>query len=799
LQRAEDTLPDFNKRYYEVPNRRVRSFVGRADILRQIKDAFLFPKPSIHIIVLRGMGGQGKTQIALEVCRQMKEACPAIFWVDATSENSVKKDFEQIYERIMTNGDSQADTHSKAVHVQKAFCDWPHSWLMVFDNYDDPQGFSSIQDLIPQSPFARILITSRHADTLALTDEAGRIELPGLDQKDAIELLFKQSSLPGNRHNGYAASTIVERLGYHPLAIDQAGSYIYKRRISLPEFLIDYESRQKTILQEVPRMTQYRRKVSGIDQEIPLNVFTTCELSFRQLLANEDTRQTRGQFLTFMAFFYCSPFYEQVLMAFWNHPLRLAWTAETSHFLSECLGLSNGEWDSTLFLDRLVELRDLSLIQSFHKDQAGGSYLTMHPLIQDWLVLRMDYATCKRNSIWATNVLLCSVNNIYFLYGSVVGQYIARNNTNCKRFLQPAAIEGDDVHEWAFANALFSDTLVADGLYEDAESTIEEAICAIDQTDRNKSLAHVLKLKRHLACIRQLQCRWEDAKSLYREISWEMGTIDPKSTYTIQELASCRLDAKDESVVRMLCTYEEQTTLDNDDTCNKIYQYDVLNGFCWTLNRHRSSMEADLIMNEVLKQIKRMITPRPLPEAALVMEDAVEQAKRKMFVLRSKTDFEMEATAKMESILEGPVPLGFFDVLGRAIAHQGRAPKATAMLIDIVRRKLRVLSATQEPGVAACQLLRILLSIDSIEEAKTIIIPELIYQRILQGESHLEMLEILSLLTEALLRIGKFHDASRVAKKVLVGYRLRYGVKHPRTLQSQLRLAMALPLPSDNE
>lgn len=746
------------------------------------------------------MGGQGKTQIALEICRQMKEICSAIFWVDASSENSLKKDFEQIYERIKKTGAALADTHSKSVYVQKSFCEWPHPWLMVFDNYDDPQVFSNIQEFIPESSFGRILITSRHADTLALADEKGRIELRGLAQKDAVELLLRQSALQGVQHDDHAASAIVERLGCHPLAIDQAGSYIHKRRISLEEFLIDYESRQKTILQEIPRMTQYRRKVLDADQEILLNVFTTCELSFQQLLAKDDSRRISGRLLTFIAFFHCSSFYESVIRGFWNNPLRVAWSPEASHFLSECLGLSDGKWDSGIFLDRLVELRDLSLIQSFNRDPHGYSYLTLHPLIQDWLILRLDHETCVQYSVWATNVLLYSAGAINFYSNSTIVQYITRNNMNCKRFLQPAVIKGDGVYEWAFANAVFSDILVDAKLYIDAARTVEGAICAIDQRDRDDTIAQVLKLKRHLARCWQLQCRWEDATNLYREISWEMGTIDPRATYTTEELASCPMDAKEKSAAQMLCRYEERTTLENGDSLNKMYHYDVLNGLCWTLGCHGMSLEADLIMSEALKQMEIMVTPGSLQETNLPMEDAAEEMQRKLLGQRIMTGSETEATAQVDAILDGPVPLGFFDLLGRTITHQCRAPKATAKLIEVVRRHLQALSARQESGImAASQLLGILLGIKNLERAKRLVIPPVIWQRILRGAGRPEALEILLLLADALTRIGKSHDAGQLAERVLAGCMVRYGAKHPQTLHSQFRVALLVPLPEDND
>ena len=55
-------------------------------------------------------------------------------------------------------------------------------------SYGDPQGFNNIQDFIPESPLGYLLITSKHANTLALADEAGRIELPRFHSK--TQLIF---------------------------------------------------------------------------------------------------------------------------------------------------------------------------------------------------------------------------------------------------------------------------------------------------------------------------------------------------------------------------------------------------------------------------------------------------------------------------------------------------------------------------------------------------------------------------------------------------------------------------------
>ena len=55
--------------YFEVPNRRVSYFVGREDVLQKIETG-ISSDAGPQVFVLRGLGGQGKTQIALEYCRR---------------------------------------------------------------------------------------------------------------------------------------------------------------------------------------------------------------------------------------------------------------------------------------------------------------------------------------------------------------------------------------------------------------------------------------------------------------------------------------------------------------------------------------------------------------------------------------------------------------------------------------------------------------------------------------------------------------------------------------------------------
>ncbi len=119
----------------------------------------------------------------------------------------------------------------------RMFSSWSFQWLLVFDNYDNPNAFPNIADFIPQSELGAILVTSRHADsyTLVLDQSNNFIRLQGLEEAAAILLFTQQSETNGL--DSALAKEIFERITCHPLAITQAGSYMRKRTLQLSEFM----------------------------------------------------------------------------------------------------------------------------------------------------------------------------------------------------------------------------------------------------------------------------------------------------------------------------------------------------------------------------------------------------------------------------------------------------------------------------------------------------------------------------------------------------------------------------------
>ncbi len=346
---ADEQIPS----YYEIPNRRVDGFVGREEILQKI-DKALSDGSGPRYAVLQGMGGQGKTQVALEYCHRKRDnPYSAIFWVDATTQDRVERSFQAISERIKRRTDNLPDINAIVTFVLKIFTSWTAQWLMVFDNYDNPDILPNIRDFIPQSQHGAILVTSRHPDsnTLVINQSNHYLELFGLEKSAAVALLIQQSQT--DKVISEDAKKIVERLGCHPLAINQAGAYMRKRKLRLCEFMKHYKCRKKIILESTPQLSQYRKKLGNAEEETSLNVFTTWELSFQQLQSEASEKDVEAKLLTLLAFFDEKDISEQLFSGFITNQEQISESAELLTWLNAFSSVE-GQWDSDFFEDVLI-------------------------------------------------------------------------------------------------------------------------------------------------------------------------------------------------------------------------------------------------------------------------------------------------------------------------------------------------------------------------------------------------------------------------------------------------------------
>lgn len=139
--------------YYLVSRERVKDFVGREEQLRQILAYFSVSQAARdgepRVLVLHALGGQGKSQIALEYAHRSRKTYRGIFWVQASSEPLAVQSFESIATKIQVASAVNADAITMVSLVKKVLELWDARWLLIFDNYDEPETFRGIKKFIP--------------------------------------------------------------------------------------------------------------------------------------------------------------------------------------------------------------------------------------------------------------------------------------------------------------------------------------------------------------------------------------------------------------------------------------------------------------------------------------------------------------------------------------------------------------------------------------------------------------------------------------------------------------------------
>ncbi|KAI9764624.1 MAG: hypothetical protein M1839_005799 [Geoglossum umbratile] len=240
-----------------VPFRRDPHFVDR-EILAEIDCK---SQQSASRVALVGLGGVGKSQLAVEYSYRVREKSPAtwVFWVHASSIARFEEGYRKIAERAKLPGWDQPDVDILRL-VYSWLCDEANGrWVIIIDNADDLGVFScsldrykgskgdvssnaaaALLESLPQSPNGSILITSRSRDVaFRLTGSyADIIGVHPMDQSHALALL--RNKLEGSFEQDDAVA-LVEALDYMPLAITQAAAYISQRapRATVSRYLQD--------------------------------------------------------------------------------------------------------------------------------------------------------------------------------------------------------------------------------------------------------------------------------------------------------------------------------------------------------------------------------------------------------------------------------------------------------------------------------------------------------------------------------------------------------------------------------
>ena len=382
---------------FDVPALHVHNFVPRLILKTEIAKIFNSASKTSNrtsIMVLLGMGGEGKTQLALEYCREVaaSKRYLAAFWVDASSRQAAIRDYEGIASKIIAGYIPTSNTDLTLKKVRETISSWNEPWLIVFDNFDDPDAFGGVSDLFPVSSLGSILVTSRHTTSRSL---GKTIVLQGMRQEEALKLLLGQTSIEQTEENLTLATRVLERLGNLPLAIDTAGAYINMQQIDLETFLkhLDSKLKRKEVLDHQSSTSPYHRRSSINMQSMPLSLSAMLDLSFHSLGTSPLAYQKLVAFFTQCTFLNPADVHEILF-------LRLPPSVETGIPWLDIFK-SQDLWDSDKYQTLVVKAAQVSLIREVAVRDACSRF-SMHPLVATHL---RDLASFETQQIYAETAL----------------------------------------------------------------------------------------------------------------------------------------------------------------------------------------------------------------------------------------------------------------------------------------------------------------------------------------------------------------------------------------------------------
>jgi MinD-like ATPase involved in chromosome partitioning or flagellar assembly len=235
---------------WNVPTRNA-AFTGRNAVLEKLRDQLTGSNKAVVLPqALYGLGGVGKTQVALEYAHRYMANYDVVWWVSAEQRDMVNPALAQLAARLgMRVGDSVTEAAQAAREALRRGAPYAH-WLLIFDNADDPQ---ELESFFPGGP-GHVLVTSRNPTWSRVADP---LEIDVFTRRESVEHL--QRRVPQLTDDD--ADMVAEALGDLPLAIEQAGAWLEETGTPAGTY-VDQLRRQPTSVLELNKPPDYPRPVA---------------------------------------------------------------------------------------------------------------------------------------------------------------------------------------------------------------------------------------------------------------------------------------------------------------------------------------------------------------------------------------------------------------------------------------------------------------------------------------------------------------------------------------------------------
>lgn len=485
--------PQTSPRIWMVPYPRNLFFQGREEVLAQLRRQFSVVR-TMEVSqpqAISGLGGIGKTQVALEYAYRYAQDYQATFWIHAASHDTLVAGFLEIARTVNLPERDERD-QTVMVTAVKAWFHQHTNWLLILDSADE---LTLLPAFLPTLTQGHVLLTTR---AQALGRVANRIEIHALDQNSAALLVLQRAGLlpldaslaQAEQADRQTAEELSRQLGGLPLALDQAGAYLEETRCGLQHYLELYKSHRAELL--------HHR--GGLVMDHPDSVATTWSLSFALI---EQRNVLAADLLRVCSLLHPDAIPEELFLLGGAH-----------------LGpaLAAIETDPLAFNNALAVIQSYSLLQR----SSGEQTLAMHQVVQAVLA---DAMTSQEREKWTGH----TITAFDTLFPAVRDQGWEHWN-QCGRFLPHVlavtANPAPQQQNAALASLLTkaADYLLQRAQYQQAEPLYKRALSLYEEIPGNEHAQIAFPLN-GLADLYREQGHYEQAEVLYQRalLLWEQN------------------------------------------------------------------------------------------------------------------------------------------------------------------------------------------------------------------------------------------------------------------------------------
>lgn len=515
---------------WNVPFPRNPFFTGRKKLLDTLHTQLQKGQATALTQAISGLGGVGKTQLAVEYAYQFHQDYQAVLWVHAESSETLTSSYMEIASLLnLPSKDSQEQ--SVIVQAIKMWLQNHRNWLLIMDNADE---LNILPAFIPPRLGGHLIITTRAA---APGRFARRLPIDTFSEEQGTTFLLRRAGLitldaditQASAQDQTMAQQITREVGGLPLALDQIGAYLETTECGLAAYWQQYQQRHSELLKE------YR----GISPDHPEPVATTWSISFQRVEARNPAAAALLRLCSFLA---PDAIGENML-------IRGADTLGSP--LKEVVN------DSYL-LDQVIEtLRAYSLITRDTQTKA----LTIHRLVQT--VVRDALPTSEREKWMQSTIELVNraFPDVEFSRWSEC-EYTLPHALQRVRWVKQGHIVSSEATRLLDQLGYY---LSSRGHYTEADPLLLQALSIREQQLGPKHLDTAISLN-HMGMLRRYQGKYTEAKSLYQRAltirEQQLGSDHLDTASSLNQLATVYLAlgkyTKAEQLYQQALTIREQ-------------------------------------------------------------------------------------------------------------------------------------------------------------------------------------------------------------------------------------------------